>query len=110
MRRSYTIPAVERYFDRLVERKLSKPLSAAASELSKLAREMSFVEDEIRAFGAPSECAVDAYRGIRRRAEEVARKYGFINLSLLLEVIARRTSERWVFFSGLSMLQEEVRC
>lgn len=99
-----TIPAIDRYFNRLVELKSNKPVSQAATELVQLVEATNHAYWEVDAYHAPSECNRSVERMANSESDKIAKKYGFLNLDILLAVIEKRTSYRWVYFSGISQL------
>ena len=60
--------------------------------------------DDLAAFYAPSECYTDAARAAEREAHRIACAYGFKNVEKLLDYVADRTCERWVYKTGLGEL------
>lgn len=95
------IPAAERYHAKLVAAKANKPLTAAVNELHQLNQAEDFAYEEMDAFGAPGECGHLIARGIDADREKIAAKYGFLNYRVLLDVIAKRVSDKWLYQSGI---------
>ena len=99
-RNDYFTPAsAKRYHNRLVQMKMRKPLSAACSEVRKLARERAAAHDDIRAFGAPSECYDDVRRSYERALLEIVKRHGFLNVEIFYDVVVARTSGKWAHFN-----------
>jgi hypothetical protein len=55
--------------------------------------------DELRAFGAPSECGSIVADGYRRDVSELLGSNGFPDEDAFLDEVARRTSSRFVHFN-----------
>lgn len=98
------LPVVTRYFDRLVELKAKRNLTAIVNKI--LSAETAMNEDwEFgRAMGAPSECYADINRYHKQYISNMIAESGFINARVLLEVIEKRTSFKFIYFSPLSCL------
>lgn len=88
--------SVSRYHDKLVRAKQRKPLSVAMSAVMRIITAQSQAIDESDALWAPSECYDILRRSYEARLDTVAKQHGFLNYAILRDVIARRTSARWV--------------
>jgi hypothetical protein len=95
------VPFNPRFIPALIEKKKNKHLSGVCSALYALRRGEDSIAEDMRAFGAPSECYADAYRGYERRRQEIIEESGFLCEEVLRGVINLRVSHKWLYFSGI---------
>ena len=98
------LPVVTRYFDRLVELKAKRDLTTIVNEIITQEEGLASDWEFGQAMGAPSECYADAYRYHREDLRDLIVESGFINARILLKVIEKRTSYKFIYFSPLSFL------
>lgn len=79
-------------------------LSRLVSEIAREMRCFGNASDDLRAFGAPSECGGLVLKGTRRRLTEILAKYNQTPDSFY-SLLANRTSARFVYVSGLDIRQ-----
>lgn len=94
----------QRYLEKRVQLQSRLPLSAVTSELHDLLRNNDFAHVEVDAYYAPSECHRDVDRGMAEQIEEIIKKHGFSDTAVFLRVLRQRTTDHWVYVSGIGRI------
>jgi sugar-specific transcriptional regulator TrmB len=94
-----TLPVVTRNFQRIVEIKSKRNLTTVANRIQAVIQANEEEYEIAHQMYAPSECYRDIQRGLDATLEQIIVEEGFINADILLEVLKRRTSPKFVYFS-----------
>ena len=93
-------------------RNLAQPIGSAErirefnecfKELVALAKSSEWQFEELRAFGAPSECYTDVSKGLSRRAEAILKKWGFRDHEHFSDEVTQRGYGKVAYFIGIWM-------
>ena len=93
----------------IFERADSK-LTRIASEVLRVLHEVDAVEDEMRAFGAPSECAALAYKSLEESMKFVLYVNGYEDGMKLYDDLAQRMGEKQAMMFFGEVLDVQVDC
>jgi hypothetical protein len=91
-----------KYIPALVEAKKNKPITETVSKLLRLVRCEDNDYEFGRQMGAPmDECGPLIYKAYLADAKSIVEEAGFLTLRIFYEIVRLRTSDKWLYNSGL---------
>lgn len=99
-----TFPVIERNFQRIVDIKSKRNLTVVTNRINEQLKAHETDCEIGHEMGAPSECFRDMDRHLSAQLQRIISDEGFINADILLEVLKRRITYKFVYFSRLSYL------
>ena len=99
-----TFPVIERNFQQLVDIKSKRNLTVVVNRINEQIKAHEFECEIGYEMGAPSECFRDMDRHLKANLQCIISEEGFINADILLAVLQRRISYKYIYFSSLHYL------